>query len=190
MDPNTQRREIAVRLPPEGEWGKAMQELPTDRQRAFVVAAVELGTNDWRRVAKMAGFSGDDDTLSVTAHRLAHDTRILAAIREESVARLFGTGLLAVSELTKMCTDSDKQIRMRACLAVMNRIGMHEKTEAKIVTEDVTESDENLIKQISAFAKKLGVDPAQLLGFKPVDNTKPIVDAEFTVVDPDADLMG
>jgi phage terminase small subunit len=55
----------------------------TTRQRAFVEAYDGNGT----QAARVAGYSGSDNTLSVTASELLRNPRIVEAIREREASR-------------------------------------------------------------------------------------------------------
>lgn len=83
-------RDIA--LPDQGEWGPAMQALPTERQRAYVVARFEVtpGRGAQVRAAKLAGYGTPASTakaLSVIASRIENDERVQSAIEEEGRRR-------------------------------------------------------------------------------------------------------
>lgn len=170
-----------VNLPAESTLGPAMRALPTDGQRKFVIALLELGTMNFTRAALMAGYSGNGNTLNVTAHRLAHDEKVLAAIHEESHRRLHSGKMMAVSVLLnlaeKALKDSDK---LKAIDMVLNKTGLHDIRESIVITRDDSTTDEAMIARITHLAKVLGVDPTKLLG----QNTQAPIEGDFTVVEP------
>lgn len=164
----------------EGNYGPKMQEL-NPRQRAFVLAALTTGKYAPALWAKMAGYRGDDNVLAVTGHRLAHDKAVQEAMHEESVRRLASGKIYAVSVLLDLCTTADKDsVRLKAAEAILNRSGLHERTEHKTTVEH-TISDRAMIDRIKVLAGRLGLDPVKLLGSAGVPVEEP-VDAEFEEV--------
>ena len=161
----------------EGAFGPAMVALPTDRQRAFVIALLDTGGINHTKAAQLAGFEGDNNSLKVTAHRVFHDERVQAAIREEANRRLHASAGLAVCVLVEIATSAPQpKDRIKAAQAILNRTGMHEKTEHKVTTTDISKTDEELVKRAKELAKQFGMDERQLLG------DMGIVDAEYTEV--------
>ena len=166
----------------EGRWGPHMAAL-TERQRAFVSAIMEMGDNNHKRAAAMAGFTGNDNTLRVTGHRLAHDSRVQAAMQEEAQRRLNASTVMAVSVLVNIANDTimDPKHRIKAAGMIMDRTGLHAKSEHKVVTEDVSRTDEAMVARIKELASMLGIDEKKLLGQDRAAR-QPIVEAEFTEV--------
>ncbi len=170
----------------EGGYGPAYKALPTDRQRMFVMECVEPTPNgeiNYTQAARRAGFTGDPSTLKVTAHRLAHDTRVQAAMLEEATRRLGAAMPLATATLIQIMSTSPKeQTRLKAAAMVLDRGGMAVKTqhEVKVVHELTTE--EKIARAIQ-LAKENGLDPRALLGQAGIT-----IDADFKVVEPDVDL--
>lgn len=160
----------------DGTLGPAMQAL-NERQRAFVLAMIETGGNASNADhARMAGYVGDGSVLRVTGYRLVHDPGVQAALLEEG-AKLMHTGvILATSHLVHLCKNArEEKDQLKAINMLLNRVGLHEKTEHKLtVRKESSEAD--MIREIGALAKTLGIDPQKLLG-----NAK-IVDGEFTEV--------
>ena len=193
MTEKTVTRPMTVVLPDEGTFGPAMLALPSDRQRAFVLALLEQGgRGGFQRAYIQAGYSGEGGVVRVSAWKLAHDDRIQEAIREEAQKRLGGAGILATSVLVEMLNDDATKKPLRAKIAgmILNRVGLHEKTEHKVsVKKEMTEADK--LAAIEKLAGILGVDAKTLLGeqyslqadkqiSKPAHD---MVDAEFTVVE-------
>src|SRR5260221_274239 len=80
--------------------------------------------------AREAGYSGEDGAMRVTAHRLAHDPRVQAAMLEEAQRRLGAALPLATAQLVRVLTGSTKNSeKLKAISMVYNRSGMPEKTE-------------------------------------------------------------
>lgn len=182
----TQRRELTpedfVDLPPIQELGEKMRALPTDGQRKFVIALLELGGIDNTRAALLAGYTGTPNALRVTAYRLAHDPDILSAIDEEARRRLHSGTIMAVSVLMQVAAgqiSAKVGERLKAVDMLLNRVGISEKTEHTVKVEHVGATDEAMLKRIIHLAGKNGMDPTKLLGFDP---GLPIVDAEVVQV--------
>jgi hypothetical protein len=181
-------RPMLIRLEDEGKFGPAMEALPSDRMRAFVIALLNQGGRGLVRAYMTAGYSGDPNstTLSTEAFRLAHDDRIQEAMREEAMRRMGGAGILAVSTLLDIMQDDAIKPNLKAKVAgmILNRTGMHETTEHKVsVKKELNEADK--LAAIEKLAGILGVDPKTLLGeqYQPKEIAGPVVDAEFSVVE-------
>lgn len=181
-------REPSVALPDEGELGPAMRALATDRMRHFVIAMHEhsmAGDESPMRAAQAAGYSGNTFTLAVTGHRLSHDSRIQAAMLEEGQRRLGALIPVAANTLAQLIREGKPSQKLRAIGMVMNRAGLPEKTEHKVVvTHQLTEEEQ--IARIHYLANLAGVDATLLLGQAAVvelqqldAETVPTVEAEF-----------
>lgn len=181
----------SVELPDVGSLGPAMLALPTDNMRAFVCALMEAGDNNHKRAAIAAGYQGNDNTLQVTAHRLAHDDRVLAAMHEESVRRLNTGKVMAVSTLLTLVRDAQKDSdKLKAIEMVLNRVGMHGQSEHKVTVNDVSRTDAAMIDRIKQLAAKMGLDADKLLGEQPSKATSTaltVIEAEFTEVEGSSD---
>lgn len=173
-------------VPDEGQLGAAMNALASDRQRAFVIACLEFGDLNFTRAAIAAGYGGGHEgSVRNAAWRLSHDPAIQAAMDEEARRRLNSGKLMAVSTLLTMAhsaaKDSDK---LKALEMVLNRTGMPNQSEHKVIVSDVSKTDEEMIARITQLANKLGMDPQKLLGGPPPVEVKTI-DAEFIEVKPE-----
>ena len=145
------------------------------RQRMFVIAMLETGAEDYTRCATMAGYGGTHPgSVSVTGSRLAHNELVQAAIHEEAEKRLGAAKILAVSKLIEVLRSStDGKVQLKAAGMILNRSGLHEKTEHKSTVEH-TIDEESLVMQIEKLSAYLGIDSAKLIGHRPQ-----AVDAEF-----------
>jgi phage terminase small subunit len=148
--------------------GSRMRAL-NERQRRFVEALFGGGHANHTQAALIAGYTGDNETVRVTAHRLAHDDKIRAAILEEAQRRMDSSGALVASVLIEIASDPTHKDRLKAALALADRIGLHARTEHKITVEH--QDDKGKIELIKHLADKLGIDPGKLLGraAEPVD---------------------
>lgn len=155
-----------VELPDDGDWGPAMSALNTERQRRFVYAMAQSGGRHPTRCYLEAGYEPTtNNSANVGAFKLAHDERILAAIREVS-HRIMGRAAMAASNLlAQIVEDEDAKVgvRMKAAQMILNRTGLHETTEHVVKVEKKLSNTER-IEQAVALAKSLGLDPKQLLG--------------------------
>lgn len=173
-----------VTIPDEAQLGPAMRALPTDNMRRFVIALLEIGQLNYTKAAALAGYSQESPgALQVTASRLAHDTRILAAIHEESDRRLHAGAAMAVSQLLLIADAAPKQSdRLKAIEMILNRTGLHAMSEHKVTVNDVSNTDDAMIARIKEIAAKLGLDQSKLLGGaeKVEKAVAEVVDVEYT----------
>lgn len=163
----------------EGELGPAMQGL-TEKQRGFVVAMVTIPGCSFRRAALSAGYSDSSEAAKVTGHRLAHDVRIQAAIREEAGKRLSALSVVAANVMMDVMLDDEAspKDKLKAAMAVLDRTGF---AAAQTINVNKTTTDRTgagMLERIRALAAANGLDPVKLLG----GNTAPVVDAEFSEV--------
>ncbi len=157
--------------------GPAMRSL-TPRMQGFVRALLDNGGRNQTEAYIAAGYNpGNNNAARVAAHKLAHDERILAAMHEESVKRMRSYGLMAVSNLVNIAMDDSatNKDRLKANLAILDRVGLHAVSEHKVVKEDA--SDEALVRRVKALSQSLGLDAKALLGDAGI-----VVDAEFKIV--------
>ncbi len=163
----------------EGDFGPAMLAL-VPRQRGFVIAMLDRPDADHTACARAAGYDGQPQDVRRTAYRLAHDPKIQAAIQEEARKRIGGAAILGASVLIEIANNpkSKDADRIKAAFGLLNRAGLHEKTEVHSVVEHRGD-DQAAIGRIRAMAELLGLDPKVLLG------RAGVVEAEFTDVTPD-----
>lgn len=150
--------------PNEEHFGPKMLKL-TPLQRRFVWAVLNFpGGKDWQ-IAKAAGYSTNSHgALRVQAHVLFHSEKVIAALHEEASKRLRSSSVLGVSILVKIAQTDGHRDQLRAAEALLNRVGLHEMTEHKVTVDHRDETGEAMIGRVAALAKKLGIDPAVLLG--------------------------
>ena len=150
----------------------------TEKQRHFVWALAEDGGANQTRAAIVAGYEGGNGGQRVAGHRLAHDPKIRAAIQEVALAGITADVLLARAVLHEVAENRSASAgdRLKAAAMILNRGGLHEKTEHKVVVED-TRDQAALVAEIKGYAARLDLDPRKLLG------QAGIIDAEFEVVE-------
>lgn len=88
------------------EYGPAMRAL-NPRQRGFVIAMFETNLEKPNNTdfARMAGYTGSDEALRVTAHRVAHSEKVQLAIKEEAERRTVAFLPRALGRLQDMAMD-------------------------------------------------------------------------------------
>jgi hypothetical protein len=179
--------------PPLSDLGPCMLAC-TPLQRRFVIALCILGTDDHSKAAAYAGSTANAETtsLSVVASQLWRNENVQKALHEENIKRLQSGQAIAVSTLIQLSARGLKEeTRLKASVAILNRTGLHEVSEHKVMTQDVSKTDEAMIARIRQLIAKNPDNeklvPPQLLAI--VKAQPAPIDAEFEVVkDPDADL--
>ncbi len=179
-----------IDLPPADQMGPAMRRL-NPRQQRFVCALAVFGGNR-AEAYRWAGYQTNTENATyVGASRLHAQEEIKDAIREEAIRRLDTAPLLAISTMVRLAGGSDDKLALKASEMILDRTGFHGKTEHLVVHEDKRTSAE-LIRFIQERGKANGLDVNKWLGLPPPGavGTPAVVDAEFSVVDPDlADLL-
>ena len=79
--------------------------------------------------------------------------------------------------LIEIVKDRKHKDQLKAIIELMNRGGLQVITQHKVIVED-NRSDDEIVARVAAFARNLGLDPAQLLAKVGVEYT----DAEFSEV--------
>ncbi len=172
---------VAALAPGDGaEWGPAMKALPSDRHRVFVLSLYEVprGYGAQVKAAKMAGFGTSTTSAkswSVIASRLAHDEKILAAMREEDERRIRASAPRAIRALAHLIEDPDHRDHGRAIGIVMDRTHPVE-TRHTVAVEHrvpVLVATAEVMARIAKLATRAGLDPLRLA---------PPIDAEFVEI--------
>ncbi len=163
-----------------GQFGPHMAVL-TEKQRGFVYALVELGGNA-TEACLAAGYGADSETKEqrlnaarTRGYQLAHDPRVLAAIKEEAEKRLHSGMLIAASALIEMAQDPACKDRYKAAASLLDRGGLNVVHKQEVVVTH-TQSDREVIARITEICGRLGLDADKIIGL-----SEP-VDAEFTVL--------
>jgi len=152
----------------------------TENQRAFVMTYLETGGTNATRAAIAAGYGGSDGSAAVAAHRLVHNPKVQAAIKEIAEGRIRAGVLLGASVLLEIAGDPGHKDRLRAAEALMDRGGMLLVRETKVTVEHKDPSVEATIARIRMMAEAMNMDPRPLLTHAGVPQD--IIDAEFSVV--------
>jgi hypothetical protein len=152
----------------------------TQRQRQFVDALLDNGGNQTRAAIS----SGTDPKWARDyGSKLARNPKVIAALKEEADRRVRVSAPLAMDVLVEIMNNPTHKDRLKAAESVLNRSGL---IVASVVEHNVTHKGQTapeLLLKIKQMASQLGLDPQKLLG-RNVEAAK-IIDAEFTVVEPD-----
>jgi hypothetical protein len=121
------RQELVPLEPVDAEDGPAMKALPTDRHRAFVRALYQVKPGHGANVkaAKLAAFgtpNSSPQSMATIASRLAHDERVLAAIREEDEKRIRSSAPRAISALSRLIENPKHKDHARGIAMVLDRV--------------------------------------------------------------------
>ncbi len=177
--------------PDAGKFGPKMAALPPRMQR-FVLACLSVGEKmNHTKAAEMAGYEAGkagSSQLKVQGHRLAHDIRVREALLEMAGSHFQASTLMAAMYLTKTVADSsvDHGIRVKAAIGILDRGGLHAKSEHNVNVTHTDNRAEKLLK-LAELAKAAGQDPRAVLG-----ELADVTDVEFKMVadkspDPEAD---
>ena len=172
-----------IQTPAEGEMGPKMSAL-TERQQRFVVALALQGSRDFTAAARSAGYSPDKPTVAqVTGSRLAHDPRIQEAMFEYAQRQMQTGGLIAVDIVMDIATNPQHKDQLKAAVALLDRTGLHAKSEHKVTVEDVSKTDEAMVARFLHLAKQNKMPIEQIRAT--LEGTGVVLDADFTVVEPE-----
>lgn len=136
---------MSAALADESLLGPAMRAL-TPRRRAFVDAMFAMGdTGNNLEYARAAGFKGDNNALAVYGHRLAHDAKIQAAIREEAERRCSAFLPIAARKIEEIALKNDhkdqfaalKHVQSLAGLSPRQKIEVEHKHDRKALIADI-----------------------------------------------------
>jgi phage terminase small subunit len=163
--PRGKRRELAPLEPVDAQDGPAMKVLPTDRHRAFVRAlyTVRPGHGANVRAAKLAGFGSPTSTpqsMATIASRLAHDERVLAAIREEDEKHIRSSAPRAIRALSSLIENPKAKDHARGIAMVLDRVHPLETIQKVTVEHQASSSMKataEVFERIMLLASRAGV---------------------------------
>lgn len=156
-------------------YGPAMRDL-NEQQRKFVeMAMLHPLAKDWQ-IAKAAGYSHrSHGALRVTAHRLFHNPKVLAAIKELTDGEIRGSGLLALAAMKTIARTMNHKDQLKAAVTLAGLAG-HTVEQRINVNQTITDtSAKSILEEIRQLAAMTGVPLDRLLG-------KPVIEAEFSEV--------
>jgi hypothetical protein len=150
-----------------GTMGDAMRNLPNDQVRAFVRAYVvhPPGQGALLNSYIAAGYGKPDskrETLSKNAWHLAHDPRVVAAVREEAVKVLRLSHPEAVNTLLECMRDPNNKDRWKCALAILERTDPTMTHNRLDITHRVVDLDQEALDELRA-ARSLGASRERLI---------------------------
>ncbi len=181
--------------------GQAMLAL-NESQRAFVLELLDQADTNYTRAYMIAFPDASRLTAKANGHKLAHDPRVLEALHEEAGNRLRASAVMGASVLRQIANDPTHKDQLKAATTLLNRIGLHERTEHKVTVERPTD-DVEIIQRIVDLGKSLGLSdetikgmignnvaaPAGLLAAPSAENAA-VIDAEFAEIGTTEGLEG
>jgi hypothetical protein len=159
------RQELAPLEPVDAQDGPAMKALPTDRHRAFVRALYQVKPGHGANVkaAKLAAFgtpNSSPQSMATIASRLAHDERVLAAIREEDEKRIRSSAPRAISALSRLIENPRHKDHARGIAMVLDRVHpaemVHKVKHEHDVTPNAMETAQ-ILQRIAELCSKFNV---------------------------------
>jgi hypothetical protein len=162
---NGERRQLAPLEPVDAQDGPMMTALPNDRHRAFVRALYQVkpGHGAHVKAAKLAGFGTPTSTpqsMATIASRLAHDERVLAAIREEDEKRIRSSVPRAIAALSALIENPKSKDHARGIAMVLDRVHPAETVSTVKVQHDATPAFKDtaeVMARIAELAAKFNV---------------------------------
>lgn len=165
--------------PEEDSLGPAMKACNA-AQRRFALAAVMYPlAKDWQ-IAKAAGYSErSHGSLRVTAHRLFHSEKVIAAIKECADKEIRGSAMLGIATIKKIVRSDMHKDQLKAAQTLVGLAGFTIDQNIKVTQTIRNESADGVLAEIRKLADLLGVPVQRLLEQRPA---APVVDAEFSEV--------
>jgi hypothetical protein len=159
-----------VAIAKQEDWGSmsdAMRALPNDQVRAFVRAYVvhPPGQGALLNSYISAGYGKPDskrETLSKNAWHLAHDPKVVAAVREEVVKVLRLSHPEAVNTLLECMRDPTNKDRWKCALAILERTDPTMTHNRLDITHRVIDPDQEALDELRA-ARSLGASRERLI---------------------------
>jgi phage terminase small subunit len=154
---------LPVEAPAIEDLGPAMQAL-SEMQRKFVVAFVRTGGRNAALAARAAGYSDRGQAAKVSGHKLAHNPKVIAALREYGERQLDGSVYVAITGLVDVASDPKHRDRFKACADILDRTGFARMTRHEVVSVNDERSTAELMAIVAQYASQTGRDPKALLG--------------------------
>lgn len=106
--------------------------LPVERLFVEEIMAQVDGFNYKQAAEAALGPGHSDGYYRLAGHRLMRRPRVAAALREEARARMEAAPVLAINSVIGVLKDKTHKDHLKAALAIMNRVGMHEVQETLV----------------------------------------------------------
>lgn len=157
------------------EVGPAMSAL-NPQQQAFVRNLATNGGNATRAYIDAGYTVSSPEAGRVGGHRLAHNPKVLLAIREDAESRMHAGAGMAADVMITVMRDATHKDRYKAAAHVLALAGISPTIKHEHLIEP-SRSAKELLQEIRDMAKVLKLDAGKLLG--------EVTDAEFEDVTPD-----
>jgi phage terminase small subunit len=137
----------------------------TDRQRKFVMILATCPSISRMKAMGLAGYEGSRETKKQRAHEMAHNPKILNAIRIMGGNKLQAAALGAADFLVRAYEDKKLPMttRIRSAESVLDRIGLGSEQNIKVEHTHTDLTGAAMMERIRELAKKHGLDPEKLL---------------------------
>jgi phage terminase small subunit len=169
----------------EPELGPAMRAL-APKQRQFVLAMLADPNGTQSGWAQAAGYSTKGDSHAVVGCRMMRDPRIIAAAQEIAKQHLGGNGpVLAVKNLLRIASNEKHPQNLKATEMILNRTGMHEKSEHRVVVEH--RNDAEMEELCRRMALEMNIPVEKLIGANQVAPLLKLIEAEAVEVKAEPD---
>jgi hypothetical protein len=145
---------MSSKKPDYGQLGSAMRALPNDQWRNYVYHYVTHppGYGAQVRAARLAGFKGRTPSLMAKiANCIAHDPRMIEAIREESAKVIRAGAPEAVNALYGMIRNPEHKDHARAVAMVLDRVDPQVSHQSVQVTHQIVDDDAEALKELRAL---------------------------------------
>src|ERR1700691_6206933 len=137
--------------PDAGNYGPYMRAL-RPRQRDFIDALLRQARIDHTAAARTAGYS--DNNITACAYRLAHDDKVLLALKEETERRLQSHAHLGANVILDLAQNATKDSdRLKAASMLLNRIGLLEILRHESTTTHIVLTADQARARLMAYAK-------------------------------------
>ena len=173
-----------------------------DRQKQFVLGLLKYGSGKGSRakIARAAGYEGNDDYVNVQAYRLFHNPLVQRALHEVAAAHLGSFQLMAVDGIASLAESArDEGVKLKALLALADRTGFAAVQQINVTKEDMNVTREQKINEMMSICKRnpklLDTIPEPTRSYIAAKlealNALPApITAEYKEIDPDDALLG
>src|SRR5262245_18621689 len=168
-------------VPDDADLGERMRKL-TVKQRRFVIElhCGPCGYGSEVRAARAAGYgtaTSSDLALRVEAHRVLHNPKVQAALREVGGKIIRAEAFQSIRTTVEIARDKTHKDCLKANIALMDRGGFaietHHTVTVQRTPEMIAVDAEKIIERIRELTAKLGLEPVKLIEVAPVAEEAP-----------------
>lgn len=125
----------------------------TPIQRRFVIAYTQSASANATEAARLAGYSDHLEAAKVAAHRLMHNEKVVAAIKEWTEKAVYGRGAyIGIQALIEIAADREHRDRFKAADSLADRTGFARQTQHQVRVEHAdTRDTADLLDAIGRF---------------------------------------